>query len=94
MGRMVGNGIIAAEAAVTMTPLITVPLLAVPACGRCAVTDAASAQFWRSTRSNAGLPHIVPLAHPTTGGVTACSPCLATCRSPSRGPSSALPVAG
>ena len=42
----------------------------------------------------AGLPYIVVLTDPTTGGVTASMRCSATCRSPSPARSSALPASG
>ena len=38
-----------------------------------------------SALKDAGLPYIVVLTDPTTGGVTAASPCSATSTSPSPG---------
>ena len=75
MGRMVGNGIIAAanEAVSRKAALITVP-----STGGARMQEGVLSlmQLPRTILAvekvrNAGLPHIVLLAHPTTGGVTA-----------------------
>ena len=75
MGRMVGNGIIAAaEAAVEHCAA----LITVPSTGGARMQEGVLSlmQLPRTILAvekvkNAGLPHIVLLAHPTTGGVTA-----------------------
>ena len=75
MGRMVGNGIIAAaEAAVEHGAA----LITVPSTGGARMQEGVLSlmQLPRTILAvekvrNAGLPHIVLLAHPTTGGVTA-----------------------
>ena len=75
MGRMVGNGIIAAaEAAVEHSAA----LITVPSTGGARMQEGVLSlmQLPRTILAvekvrNAGLPHIVLLAHPTTGGVTA-----------------------
>ena len=75
MGRMVGNGIIAAaEAAVEHGAA----LINVPSTGGARMQEGVLSlmQLPRTILAvekvrNAGLPHIVLLAHPTTGGVTA-----------------------
>ncbi len=75
MGRMVGNGIIAAaEAAVELGAA----LITVPSTGGARMQEGVLSlmQLPRTILAvekvrNAGLPHIVLLAHPTTGGVTA-----------------------
>ena len=75
MGRMVGNGIIAAaEAAVEHGAT----LITVPSTGGARMQEGVLSlmQLPRTILAvekvrNAGLPHIVLLAHPTTGGVTA-----------------------
>ena len=75
MGRMVGNGIIAAaEAAVENGAA----LITVPSTGGARMQEGVLSlmQLPRTILAvekvrNAGLPHIVLLAHPTTGGVTA-----------------------
>ena len=75
MGRMVGNGIIAAaEAAVEHGA----SLITVPSTGGARMQEGVLSlmQLPRTILAvekvrNAGLPHIVLLAHPTTGGVTA-----------------------
>ena len=75
MGRMVGNGIIAAaEAAVEQGAA----LITVPSTGGARMQEGVLSlmQLPRTILAvekvrNAGLPHIVLLAHPTTGGVTA-----------------------
>ena len=75
MGRMVGNGIIAAaEAAVAHGAA----LITVPSTGGARMQEGVLSlmQLPRTILAvekvrNAGLPHIVLLAHPTTGGVTA-----------------------
>ena len=75
MGRMVGNGIIAAaEAAVEHDAA----LITVPSTGGARMQEGVLSlmQLPRTILAvekvrNAGLPHIVLLAHPTTGGVTA-----------------------
>ena len=75
MGRMVGNGIIAAaEAAVKHGAA----LITVPSTGGARMQEGVLSlmQLPRTILAvekvrNAGLPHIVLLAHPTTGGVTA-----------------------
>ena len=75
MGRKVGNGIIAAaEAAVAHSAA----LLTVPSPGGARMQEGVLSlmQLPRTILAvekvkNAGLPHIVLLAHPTTGGVTA-----------------------
>ena len=75
MGRMVGNGIIAAaEAAVEHGAA----LITVPSTGGARMQEGVLSlmQHPRTILAvekvrNAGLPHIVLLAHPTTGGVTA-----------------------
>ncbi len=75
MGRMVGNGIIAAaEAAVDLDAA----LITVPSTGGARMQEGVLSlmQLPRTILAvekvqKAGLPHIVLLAHPTTGGVTA-----------------------
>ena len=75
MGRMVGNGIIAAaEVAVEHGAA----LITVPSTGGARMQEGVLSlmQLPRTILAvekvrNAGLPHIVLLAHPTTGGVTA-----------------------
>ena len=75
MGRMVGNGIIAAaEAAVARKAA----LITVPSTGGARMQEGILSlmQLPRTILAvekvrKAGLPHIVLLAHPTTGGVTA-----------------------
>jgi acetyl-CoA carboxylase carboxyl transferase subunit beta len=75
MGRMVGNGIIAAaEAAVAHDAA----LITVPSTGGARMQEGVLSlmQLPRTILAvdkvrDAGLPHIVLLAHPTTGGVTA-----------------------
>ena len=75
MGRMVGNGIIAAaDAAVAQTAA----LITVPSTGGARMQEGILSlmQLPRTILAvekvrKAGLPHIVLLAHPTTGGVTA-----------------------
>ena len=75
MGRMVGNGIIAAaEAAVAQEAA----LITVPSTGGARMQEGVLSlmQLPRTILAvdkvrDAGLPHIVLLAHPTTGGVTA-----------------------
>ena len=75
MGRMVGNGIIAAaDAAVAHEAA----LITVPSTGGARMQEGVLSlmQLPRTILAvdkvrDAGLPHIVLLAHPTTGGVTA-----------------------
>lgn len=75
MGRMVGNGIVAAaEAAVEQDAA----LITVPSTGGARMQEGVLSlmQLPRTILAvekvrKAGLPHIVLLAHPTTGGVTA-----------------------
>ena len=75
MGRMVGNGIIAAANAAVAHKAV---LITVPSTGGARMQEGILSlmQLPRTVLAvekvrNAGLPHIVLLAHPTTGGVTA-----------------------
>ncbi len=82
MGRAVGDGLLrAAEEAVARKAA----LLVVPASGGARMQEGIYSlmQMPRSIIAvdrmrQAGLPYIVLLAHPTTGGVTAFLPCWAT----------------